>query len=172
MKQRVTEFTFSASARTITFVDVFSLSQLLFVTNVTDGVLIYNFGDPNCGGSMSGRSLNLEYDTSSMLDTDELLIYAETADVPAATEDTQISAVGYLQRILSILLAPFGYDKSLGRYRGTVAVETLPTLATVTTVTGVTTVSTLSQIDGVQGRVLPLAANLTAWASMVRNRIS
>lgn len=80
-----------------------------------------------------------------------------------------------LLRILQMLMAPLGYDKSLGRQRGTVVVETLPTLAAVTTVTTVTTVSTLSNIAAVGGYSAQMQifdTNRTSWAQCVRSRIS
>ena len=76
-----------------------------------------------------------------------------------------------LQRILQMLMAPLGYDKSLGRQRGTVVVES----GTVTTVTTVTTVNTLSNLSGISGfssSMLIYDQNRSAWAANVRARIT
>lgn len=77
-----------------------------------------------------------------------------------------------LMRILQMLMAPLGYDKSLQRQRGTVVVETLPTLAAVTTVTTVANVTSLNNIDTYSARMIVLDQNRSAWAQCVRSRIT
>ena len=73
-----------------------------------------------------------------------------------------------LQRILSMLTAPLGYDKSLGRQRGTVLVES----GTVTTVTTVTTVGNVAAVGGYPAQMQILDTNRAAWAQCVRARIT
>jgi hypothetical protein len=87
------------------------------------------------------------------------------SDVPVA--DTQSGNL--LLRILQMLMAPLGYDKSLGRQRGTVVVETLPTLAAVTTVT---TLSNIGAIGGYSAQMQVFDTNRTSWAQCVRTRIT
>ena len=85
-----------------------------------------------------------------------------------------------LLRILQMLMAPLGYDKSLGRQRGTVVVEsgTVTTVATVTTVSTVTTVTTLAaltnlvNVGGYPAQMPVLDQNRSAWAQCVRARIT
>jgi hypothetical protein len=84
---------------------------------------------------------------------------------------------GLLLRILQMLMAPLGYDKSLQRQRGTVVVEsgTVTTVTTVTTVSTVTTcaaVTSLNNLDGYNARMPVLDQNRTAWAQCVRARIT
>lgn len=91
---------------------------------------------------------------------------------------------GVLARILQMLMAPLGYDKSIQRHRNSVLLETgantigavniaaSQTLATVTTVTTCSTVTTLSNMDGVQGRIMAYGANSSAWADCHRSRIT
>jgi hypothetical protein len=74
-----------------------------------------------------------------------------------------------LLRILQMLMAPLGYDKSLGRQRGSVVVETLPTLAAVTTVT---TLGNIAAVGGYSAQMQIFDTNRTAWAQCVRSRIS
>jgi hypothetical protein len=76
---------------------------------------------------------------------------------------------GVLDRILRALLAPLGYDKSLGRFRQTAVIEsgTVTQVTTVTTVTTCTTVGTvtgLTNIDGRNGSMLINANSRAAWA--------
>lgn len=82
-----------------------------------------------------------------------------------------------LLRILQMLMAPLGYDKALGRQRGTVVVES-GTVTAVTTVTTVTTLSTLttlgniSAIGGYSAQMTVFDQNRSAWAQCVRARIT
>lgn len=82
---------------------------------------------------------------------------------PVPVQDA--SAGNLLWRILQMLLAPLGYDKSLARYRQTAVIES-------GTITTVTTCAGLTNIDGRNGSMLINANNATAWALNVRSRIS
>jgi hypothetical protein len=95
---------------------------------------------------------------------------SEASPLPVA--DAQSG--GMLLRILQMLMAPLGYDKSLQRSRGTVIVESgaVTTVTTVTTVATVTNVTSLNNIDGYNGRMQVLGQNQTAWQACVRARIS
>lgn len=79
-----------------------------------------------------------------------------------------------LLRILQMLMAPLGYDKSLQRQRGTVVVEsgTVTTVTTVSTVTTCGVVTSLNNLDGYMTRMQILDTNRTAWAQCVRARIT
>lgn len=79
-----------------------------------------------------------------------------------ATEDTQSDTVSLLRRILNILLAPLGYDKSQQRYRQTAILES----GTVTTVTNLTNIGTY------QGTMQIYGQNQVTWAQCVRSRIT
>lgn len=65
-------------------------------------------------------------------------------------------------RLLNLLGAPVGYDKSQGRYRQTTIIESGT----------VTTVSNQTNIGGVQAQILVNGANLSAWQACVRARIT
>ena len=77
MKTLITDYTFDASAQTITFSENYVLEQVLLITNVTDGIIIYNFSNPAMGGTLTNGVLTLEYNTTTMDDTDSLQIYIE-----------------------------------------------------------------------------------------------
>ena len=51
------------------------LDAILLVVNVTSNIIIYNFADTTLGGTVATNVLTLTYNTSSMNDTDKLLIY-------------------------------------------------------------------------------------------------
>src|SRR5687768_13264939 len=78
MKQLISNYTFDASAQTVTLTDfdTIELKRVLLITNVTDNVIIYNFAVT--GGTVAGNALTLDYDTTGMDDTDELAILYET----------------------------------------------------------------------------------------------
>jgi len=91
-KKLVYNYTFDASEQTIDIEGNFTLRQLILITNVTDGVIVYNFADPSSGGSVSydgflnKTTITLEYDTTTMSDSDELQILLDDAG------DTKIDA--------------------------------------------------------------------------------
>ncbi len=90
-KLRLTSYTFDASEKTVTaaqFSDV-TLAGIQLITNVTDQIIIYNFADSTKGGTLATDTLTLEYDTTSMSDTDELMILVEdgATSLPAGTNN-------------------------------------------------------------------------------------
>lgn len=103
-----------------------------------------------------------------------VLMEAMVDGVPADVSDANPLPVkdeesrGLLMRILQMLMAPLGYDKSLQRQRGTVVVES----GTVTTVTTVTTVGNIFSIGTYNAQMQVLDTNRTAWAQCVRARIT
>jgi len=96
---------------------------------------------------------------------------AGTAINPA-TEDTLADTTSLLRRILNVLLAPLGYDKSIQRYRQSSIIES----GTVTAVTTVTTVTNMTNITGnigtYQATQQVYGQNQVAWAQLVRARIT
>lgn len=76
-----------------------------------------------------------------------------------------------LVRLLNILNAPQGYDKSLQRARVTAILES-GTVTTVTTVTTVAAVTSVNNYDGYNARMTVLDNNRVAWAQCVRARIT
>ena len=79
------KYTFDASTKTVTFTDLIDENKLLLITNITDNQIIYNFGCPKYKGTLSGRVLTLEYDTTLMSDGDTLQV---TMNVDTDASDT------------------------------------------------------------------------------------
>src|ERR1700722_10309027 len=77
MKLLIVDYTFSASAKTVTFTDFGSinLNNVLMITNVTANVVIYIFNDPTKGGTVAANVLTLTYNTTSMSNSDTLQIF-------------------------------------------------------------------------------------------------
>lgn len=84
MKKLVTSYTFTAAAKTIASADFTSLEKVQLITNVTDQVIIYNFADTTKGATLSGTTLTLEYDTTTMDDADKLQIFVEDGSATQA----------------------------------------------------------------------------------------
>jgi hypothetical protein len=127
-------YIFNASNRQITISGVSSLllSQFLLITNVTDNVIIYNFADPNAGGTLTQSSSNyvltLTYNTSSMSNSDSLQIFVEV-------EDTTADSLLILRKILKVLesnavVDPKQRQKVVIDAIGTVVATGLPTEVT------------------------------------------
>lgn len=169
----------AAGAGTITLVGrTYALNQLLLITNVTRNTIIYNFADSSNGAaSFTNNVLTLDADTSTHSANDVLQVLVDVVDDMAVSDGESRNT---LSRILLMLMAPLGFDKSLQRQRVTGIIEsgTITTVSTVTTVTTCSTVTTcgtvtnLSTIDTLQGRIQVYGANLSAWADCVRSRIT
>jgi hypothetical protein len=81
------------------------------------------------------------------------------------------NAGNLLLRILQMLMAPLGYDKSLSRQRGTVVVES-GSLSAVSTVSTVSAVTNIVGIGLYSAQMQILDGNRANWAMSVRSRIT
>lgn len=88
MKILFEDYSFNASTKQITFntAETLTLERLLIITNVTDNLIIYNFADPNLGGTLSNNVLTLTYNTSLMDNSDRLQIFIENQNTPSSEE--------------------------------------------------------------------------------------
>jgi hypothetical protein len=76
-----TDYIFDASQQVLTVNDN-DFIRLMLVVNLTDGIVIYNPISPTLGGTTIGGDTVLTYDTTSMSDTDGLLVLYEAMSVP------------------------------------------------------------------------------------------
>jgi len=96
MKKLITGYQFLASSRVVNFTEYgptnpVILDNLLLVTNVSRGQIIYNFADTAATGTVNSTSgFLLGYNTTSMANTDRLQIFYD-----APTEDIDFAS-GYL----------------------------------------------------------------------------
>lgn len=161
-------YTFDAANKKVIFRNLetgINLDNILLITNVTANTVIYNFASSTNGAtSFNGTELVLDYNTTSMSNSDVLQIYL----------DVKSEGNMLLRRIVAALLAPLGYDKTLQRFRNTALLEsgTLTTCSTVTTVTTCSTVSNLVNMNGLAADRLILNQNYSAWAATHRARIT
>jgi len=89
MKRLVKNYQFIPEERKVVFTDYASidLEGVLLITNVTRGVIIYNFADASLGGMVQGNALILYYDTTGMSSSDELQIWYDDGKVEAITPE-------------------------------------------------------------------------------------
>lgn len=129
MKKLISNYSFNAAAKQITLSDYTSinLESLLIITNVTDNVIIYNFAGQGKGATVTGNVLTLDFDTTSMSDSDDLQIFVDNSEVGAS--ETTLEALKDLTDYLKILV---NQTKTLATQdtaqRLRVAVETSPTI--------------------------------------------
>lgn len=120
MKILFENYSFDASAQTVTFntTDVITLEQLLIITNVTTNKIIYNFADPNAGGSIINNILTLDFDTTSMSSGDKLQIFVDNILTPSSDETLQlVGEQTELLRRMTKLLEPIANQNSVGYQR-------------------------------------------------------
>jgi hypothetical protein len=96
MKIQILNYTFDKTAKTVTFSDyaAIRLDGILFITDVTNNVIIFNFSNPAFGGTVATNVLTLTYNTSALANTDKLLIYYDDANytVGGSTQDGAVTA--------------------------------------------------------------------------------
>lgn len=199
MKIKVDNYTFNKTNKTITLNDYASLplENLLLITNVTSGTILFMFNDPSLLATIENNIITLSIDTSSMLDSDKLQIFiddgkhqltndelratpliisdpnllAELQNKVNADESQLVEAVAVLRNILQVLANPAYVDKTANQLRAQIT-GAISTITTLTTVTTVSTVSNITNIGSYQATQLLFNQNNMAWASLVRNRIS
>lgn len=91
-KKLLTSYTFTpgaANAGTVVVAGTYALEQFLLITNVTDGVTIFQFNKPSKGGTVStgggNTTLTIEADTSSMSAGDRLQVFVDDGQNPQFT---------------------------------------------------------------------------------------
>jgi hypothetical protein len=72
----VESYIFNKTAKTIKLPTVPNLriEGVQLITNLTTGTIIYQFNKSGFGGTVSGQTLTLDYNTAAMADTDKLQI--------------------------------------------------------------------------------------------------
>lgn len=174
----IKNYIFNAASKTITFSDYrkIDLASILIITNVSTNTIIYNFAISGKGGTVSNNVLTLQFDTTSMNNTDSLQIYYDDpardltinneGELRVKSEDN----IAMLNRILTSLLPLTNTDSSQRTLQTLDSISAGVTLPTLTTVTGVTTVNTVTTVGSVTNitNALPTGANtIGSIASLV-----
>ena len=93
----------AAGAGTITITGNYPLKVFQLITNVTDGIIIFNFADPARGGtavyeaSTNTTTLTLEYDTSTMSASDSIQIFLDKQEQKVDFSETFTDPVSKLR---------------------------------------------------------------------------
>lgn len=105
----ITNYTFDASAKTITFNDIQpDLKRINLITNLTSNhTVIYQFQKDSKGGTLASNVLTLTYDTTSMSDTDELKIEYNPPETIVQTGALDDDSDSLAQRGLTQLVTGF-----------------------------------------------------------------
>ena len=185
MKTNILNYTFNASSGVVTFLDYTNirLDSILLITNVTRNIIIYNFANPVLGGVVSGNSVDLAYNTSSMSNTDSLQIFYDDGQVQSSTND-HLLLRQLIQLFRSFSIVTSGTNRlsidvnaittlpTLANVTTVGSITTLPTLANVTTVATVTTVGNQTQMGGISAFDLQYNTARNAFASTTRQNVT
>jgi len=162
MKIKLDNYTFNPVAKTVTFTDytTLELSNVILITNVTDGTIIFNFASPSLVGTVAGNVLTLNYNTSTMSSTDKLAIYLDDSYTPSSDE-----AIALLRRMVK-LMEPLAVQDSQQRQR--VVVETITT----GNLNVVASIGNVVAFGGVDPRFQFIDQARTAYATGIRANIT
>ncbi len=187
MKILITNYTFNAASRTVTFLGYsrILLDSILIITNVASNTIIYNFAGSGKGGTVSGNVLTLDFDTSAMSNSDPLQIYYEDAAIVPVTAKQQqemqdmlylLSQQGQMIGKIAEMVDGANIRAALqasAAVIGSVTQSGSWTLTTVTTVSTVTTCSTLTNQTQNGGQptndIVPNASNTLATLANINN---
>jgi hypothetical protein len=161
MKVLIDNYVFDPALKKVTFSDYasISLNRVLLVTNVTDNIMIYNFASPALGGTVSGNSLTLTYNTASMSSTDSLQIYYDNEETTSTEE---------LAGAIYSLVTRLEFLQSVEVTNADLRVT--PIGGFVSTVSTVSTVSNMAAIGGFSANTeVKNFDNLTAITSNINN---
>ena len=160
MKILFEDYTFNAATQQITFntTETITLERLLIITNVTDNLIIYNFADPNLGGTITNNVLTLNYNTTTMSNTDRLQIFIENQLTPASEESLQYlqDQTALLSRMVK-LLEPTSRQDSAGRQQIDMAASSGTMVTRIDTYlngpSGNTTITAAESVFNLQSRI-------------------
>jgi hypothetical protein len=166
MKILFENYSFNAGAQTVTFntTDVITLEQLLIITNVTTNKIIYNFADPNAGGTIVNNVLTLNFDTTSMSSSDKLQIFVDNILTPASEESIQ-----YLKKIAQ-LVSPLSTQDANQRLR--ISLDAAPTALTVNNSNFANLNANIGGLGGVDPRFQIIDAARLTYAQGIRTNLS
>lgn len=163
MKRLVDNYTFDTSTQQIVLPDYsdIKLENLLLVTNVTRGVIMYNFAANTSGASASGNVIQLATDTTGMDNADRIQIYYDDLSVDSREDENSD-----LTQALYEVAEKLGFLTSLRNPTGQLRVD-------IGTASAIQTLATLSNIAAVGGfsanQQIPATQNAVAVQSNINN---
>lgn len=160
-------YRFNPTTKKVKILDVkydLQLKNILSIFNTTTGTMIYTFAKSGYGGTIVDNILMLDFDTTSMSDTDEIQTWI---DIPDSYYVTDIAdAIKRLTNVLAPLAAVA--DRTTNRAKGGVILES----GTVTTCTTVTTCGTVTNLGSFGANVYAFMASNNNWGNSVGRRFT
>jgi hypothetical protein len=165
VKKLITDYTFIPSTKTIRLNEFASvdLEGLLLITNVSTNQIIYNFADPNLGATAVGNTFVLNYDVTTMSESDALQIYYDIAEDNPLTEE-----LFHLFKRMTRLLQSNAVVDSADRQIVRVSVIDGINSGLINTVQNV---SSLNALNGVDPRFLLMDTSRNAYANLIRSKL-
>jgi hypothetical protein len=134
LKQLIKSYSFSKTAGTVAFSD-FSTNlrqdRILLITDVTVGVILYQFNSSSLSGSVASNVLTLDYDTntSAFSNSDALMIIYDSSstdpvyDSYPVTLDSLLAGEDLTNNVMGTLMKPVvGSQYDTGTYQSLAAV--------------------------------------------------
>lgn len=165
MKIKINNYTFTPANRTIVFNDYSSikLDDILLITDVSTGTIIYNFASANLTGSVSGNTLTLNYNTTGLSPSNLSIYYDEPESKPSTDE-----SIVLLRRMVK-LLEPIATQDANQRQR--INIDTLAGGLTLSTVTTIGQVNNANAIGNVDGRFHFMELARVSYSTGIRSKI-
>ncbi len=156
-KKLVYEYIFDASARTIKIYDNISVKKLLLITNVTDNIILYNFADETKGASSvvydsatEHTVITLDFDTTSMSDSDQLQIFVEKPEVAFEPSETFVDPVSKIRvsNPENLVDTDFEYGPQASKWETLQLVNNIPSAYSNTSDTTISGIISISATNG------------------------
>ena len=156
-KLQVGTYRFDASEQTIYVQGNVQPEKFMLITNITDNIIIYNFADPSLG--FAGKSYNqptdetqfsLQYDTTSMSDTDILQIFTDSDYQEITPAEDMLDPVGKMRvsNPENLIDTDFEYGLQSTKWETLQTVNNIPTIFSNS---GDTPVDGILSVDAVNG---------------------
>ena len=106
MKKLITSYNFDSINKKIILNEYTSIKKegVLLITNVTNNVIIYNFANSSLGGTVSGNTIILSYNTTTMSNSDNIMILYDDGDDNDRSDRTQNLLKEILEELKNITM--------------------------------------------------------------------
>ena len=150
-------YTFDSINSEITLKGNINPERLLLITNITDNVIIYNFAEVGKGyaGKFYDRTANstiiqLDFDCSSMSDTDHLQIFIEEEDTSFMPAESLLDPVGKLRvsNPGNLIDTDFEYGLQATKWETLQTVSNIPTIYSTSGDLPIEGVQTVTAVNG------------------------
>lgn len=163
-------YSFEKTAKTITFSGFKpTLEEILLITDVTNGTIIYQFNDPTKGGTLSGQVLTLTYDTTgvSFNNTDNLQIFY-WSEQPQAVSIQDMSIL--FRHLIEAVQSPSYYNRAKNQVNVNLQTDSIVNVNTITFADSINKINTLG--NNINAGTLVTSQLFTSWALTVRSKIT